>query len=76
MNTLEKAIKLVDFWYSTDFYNFRNNYDGIEEAIHQTKETIEKHLDRIIEIIRQDIDEIEDESFTEEAENIIKILKS
>lgn len=69
-----KAIKLVDFWYKTDFENFKTIHEGIEDAIKQATDCIENHLDRTIEIIRQDIDEQEDADFTEQAENIIRVI--
>ena len=74
MTLEEKAIKLVNFWYDTDYYNFKDNFEGIEDAINQAKRCITKDLDRTIEIIKQDISEIEDDEFTKQANEIIEII--
>lgn len=74
MTIEEKAIKLVDFWYDTDPWNFKDNFEGIEDAINQAKECITTDLDRTIEIIMQDISEIEDAEFTKQANEIIEII--
>lgn len=76
MTLEEKAIKLADFWYDTDFYNFKDNFEGIEDAINQAKKCITTDLDRTIEIIIQDISEIEDDEFTKQANEIIKIISN
>lgn len=76
MTLEEKAIKLVGFWYDTDFYNFKDNFDGIEDAINQAKHCIANDLDRTIEIIKQDITEIEDDDFTKQANEIIEIIST
>ena len=71
----DKAIALVDFWYDTDIFNFRNEFDTFKEAFSSALDCIENDLDRTIEIIKQDIDEFDDEDFTEKALEIIKVLQ-
>ena len=72
----EKAESLAKFWKSTDLYGFRNNYDTMTEAIKDARQSIEKYFDRTIEIMLQDIDEVEDEDFTQETWDLLKILYS
>lgn len=76
MTLEEKAIKLADFWYDTDFYNFKDNFEGIEDAINQAKKCIETDFCRTIAIIMQDISEIEDDEFTKQANKIIEIISN
>ena len=72
----EKAESLAKFWKSTDPYGFRNNYDTMTEAIKEARQSIEKYFDRTIEIMMQDVDEVEDEDFTRETWDLLKILYS
>lgn len=72
--TQDKALMLIDFWYDTDPYTFRNNYEDIQDAFYQAKKCITDSK-RTIEIIQQDIEELEDPDFTEYASAIIKILE-
>ena len=75
MNIYENAVSLVDLWYDTDIFNFRNEFDTFLEAFNSAKDCIENNLERTIEIIKNDIEEFEDEDFTESAEKIIEILR-
>lgn len=71
----EKAIALVDFWYDTDVFNFRNMFDSFKDAVDSAKDQIKNNLERTIEIIETDVDEYDDEEFTEKAAKIIDLLK-
>lgn len=75
MNNFEKAMKLADFWYQSDYSNFKNQFDSIEESITAALDSITNNLERTISIIRQDIDEVDDEEYTAQAEEIIKIIQ-
>ena len=75
MSIYEKAMKLADFWYQNDYETFKNQFDSIEESITAALDCITNHLERTVEMIRQEIDELEDEEYTAQAEEIIKIIQ-
>lgn len=75
MDILIKSIHLADFWYCTDYDNFKIQFDTIQEAISSAQDCIENNLERTIEIIKQDIEEVDDNNFTFLAEAMIKELK-
>lgn len=75
MNNFEKAMKLADFWYQNDYETFKNQFDTIEESITAALDCITNNLERTVEMIRQEIDELEDEEYTAQAEEIIKIIQ-
>lgn len=75
MNNFEKAMKLADFWYQNDYSTFKNQFNTIEESITAALDCITNNLERTVEMIRQEIDELEDEEYTAQAEEIIKIIQ-
>lgn len=75
MNNFEKAMKLADFWYQNDYETFKNQFNTIEESITAAFDCITNNLERTVEMIRQEIDELEDEEYTAQAEEIIKIIQ-
>lgn len=75
MNNFEKAMKLADFWYQNDYETFKNQFNTIEESITAALDCITNNLERTVEMIRQEIDELEDEEYTAQSEEIIKIIQ-